>query len=150
MDYDDMLDWIIWVLLLIFAVIAALSAAVALAVAIAEVVRHVRQHCKWLSIERLLESIPDVAYKQMPDRDGGSPSEEEGKELRRSQSSCVICLAQYEGGERCSVLPGCGHVFHRGCVATWLHTTHNTCPLCRATIAAGAAARKDNAAEDMV
>ncbi|KAF7069964.1 hypothetical protein CFC21_075534 [Triticum aestivum] len=147
MDYDDMLDWIIWVLLLMFAVIAALSAAVA----IAEVVRPVRQHCKWLSIERLLESIPDVPYKKMPDRDGGSPSEEEeGKELRRSQSSCVICLAQYEGGERCSVLPGCGHVFHRGCVATWLHTTHNTCPLCRATIAAGAVAQKDNDAQDMV
>lgn len=112
-----------------------------------------RQRCKSLSIERLLESIPDVAYKQRPDRDGGSPSEEdeeEGKELRRSQSSCVICMAQYEGGERCSVLPGCGHVFHRGCVATWLHTTHNTCPLCRATIAAGAVTQKGNAAEDMV
>ncbi|XP_044984552.1 RING-H2 finger protein ATL56-like [Hordeum vulgare subsp. vulgare] len=151
MDSDDMIDWIIWVVLLTFIVAAALIAVVVLSLVIAEVVRHVRQRCKSLSIERLLESIPDVAYKQKPDRDGGSLSEEEeGKELPRSQSSCVICMAQYEGGERCSVLPGCGHVFHTGCVATWLHTTHNTCPLCRATIGADAVAGKVNAAEDMV
>lgn len=147
MDYDDMIDWLVWVLLLTFVVMAARRRGDRRGGP------HVRQRCKSLSIERLLESIPDVAYKQRPDRDGGSPSEEdeeEGKELRRSQSSCVICMAQYEGGERCSVLPGCGHVFHRGCVATWLHTTHNTCPLCRATIAAGAVTQKGNAAEDMV
>jgi hypothetical protein len=144
MDADDVLDWFLWGFLVIVLVALALSAALVLVVLIAEVVRHVRRRCQSLSIERLLRSISDVAYKQIPDnRDGGGSAEED-------ESSCVICLAQYEAGERCSVLPGCGHVFHRGCVATWLHTTHTTCPLCRATIGADAVARKGNAADDMV
>ncbi|CAM0950472.1 unnamed protein product [Alopecurus aequalis] len=147
MDTDEMLDWFLWGFLITVLVLLALSAALALVVVIAEVVRHVRKHCESLSIEKLLRSIPDVAYRQIPERDGASASSaEEENELRRSQSSCVICLTQYEAGERCSVLPGCGHVFHRGCVATWLHTTHTTCPLCRAAIGA----RKGNDAEDMV
>jgi hypothetical protein len=146
MDADDVLDWFLWGFLAIVLVALALSAALVLVVLIAEVVRHVRRRCQSLSIERLLRSIPDVAYKQIPDnRDGGGSASEE-----EDEGSCVICLAQYEAGERCSVLPGCGHIFHRGCVATWLHTTHTTCPLCRATIGADAVARKGNIAEDMV
>ncbi|XP_047050122.1 RING-H2 finger protein ATL56-like [Lolium rigidum] len=153
MDADDVLDWFLWGFLMALLVLLALSAALVLVVVIAELVRHVRKRCQLLSVERLLKSIPDVAYRQIPDRDGGAASaaeEEEDKELRRSQSSCVICMAQYEAGERCSVLPGCGHVFHRGCFATWLHTTRTTCPLCRATIGADAVPRKGNAAENMV
>ena len=146
MDTDDVISWFFWGLIIALLVLLALSAALALVIVIAEVVRHVRQRRWSLSVEKLLRSIPDVAYKQIAEGVGGSAAAAE-EELRRSQSSCVICMAQYEAGDRCSVLPGCGHVFHRGCVATWLHTTHSTCPLCRATIAA---ARKSDGAEGMV
>ena len=34
------------------------------------------------------------------------------------------------GGGRACRLPSCGHIFHRGCVSTWLRIK-NTCPMCR-------------------
>lgn len=51
---------------------------------------------------------------------------------------CAICLAQFEDGDWCSVMPVCRHEFHRSCIAKWLTTACNninTCPLCRATVA---------------
>jgi len=72
-------------------------------------------------IEDLLQSIPDVAYQELPDAGGDD------------RDSCVICVTPYEAGEACSVLPGCTHMFHKPCVARWLRKK-NTCPLCRATV----------------
>ncbi|KAL3646185.1 hypothetical protein CASFOL_011365 [Castilleja foliolosa] len=46
-----------------------------------------------------------------------------------SNSSCVICLTDFEVGEEVVVLP-CSHVFHALCVGTWLGT-HTRCPWCR-------------------
>ncbi|CAN1171725.1 RING-H2 finger protein ATL57, partial [Linum perenne] len=43
---------------------------------------------------------------------------------------CVICLGEFEEGERVKVIPFCGHVFHVECVDTWL-LSHVSCPLCR-------------------
>ncbi|GER48817.1 RING/U-box superfamily protein [Striga asiatica] len=44
--------------------------------------------------------------------------------------SCSICLTEFEEGEAVKVIPYCGHVFHHGCIDTWL-ASHVTCPLCR-------------------
>lgn len=44
-----------------------------------------------------------------------------------------MCLDFFKGGERCRVLPDCGHVFHAGCVDTWLVRRDN-CPVCRAHV----------------
>ena len=61
------------------------------------------------------------------------------------RSSCVICMEPYEaGGDGRSVLSACGHMFHSGCVSTWLRK-NRTCPLCVATTeksASPAAARR--------
>merc|ERR1719408_171130 len=35
------------------------------------------------------------------------------------QTSCMICLADFELGQECRKLP-CGHVFHQSCVDEWL------------------------------
>ena len=57
---------------------------------------------------------------------------------------CAICLGQFEDGDRCSVMPGCRHEFHRSCIAKWLMACNNTCPLCRAQL------QWDDVAHDMV
>ncbi|KAL6871041.1 hypothetical protein ACP4OV_014889 [Aristida adscensionis] len=51
---------------------------------------------------------------------------------RSPEEDCAICLGPMEGGEWCSVMPGCRHEFHRACIATWLLASNTTCPLCRA------------------
>ncbi|KAJ6809234.1 putative E3 ubiquitin-protein ligase XERICO [Iris pallida] len=44
---------------------------------------------------------------------------------------CRVCLCRFEPESLVSRLP-CGHLFHRGCVETWLDYNHAaTCPLCR-------------------
>nr|CAB3459155.1 unnamed protein product [Digitaria exilis] len=72
-----------------------------------------------LAADRLLESVPDVSYQQLP-----------------GQECCVVCMEEYEHGERCFVMPGCAHMFHRGCIAPWVRQGNTTCPLCRASLAA--------------
>ena len=61
-------------------------------------------------------------------------------DLLKDRRSCPICQEQYLGGngsqlEEVVVLPGCGHVFGRTCLQTWLDPKdgepHDTCPLCR-------------------
>ncbi|XP_011088808.1 RING-H2 finger protein ATL57 [Sesamum indicum] len=43
---------------------------------------------------------------------------------------CTICLSELRERETVKLIPYCGHVFHPGCIDTWL-STHVTCPLCR-------------------
>ena len=54
---------------------------------------------------------------------------------------CGICQSAFEGvapgikfpGDECPVVFGkCGHAFHLQCVATWLNSSRQTCPICRA------------------
>ena len=46
-----------------------------------------------------------------------------------NSEKCPICLAEYEEGEECGVLP-CKHAFHDLCLRTWVDE-NRTCPLCR-------------------
>jgi len=48
----------------------------------------------------------------------------------RQAAQCVICCADWEAGEELARLPGCGHLFHPGCVREWLSHAGN-CPICR-------------------
>ncbi|KAK9061371.1 hypothetical protein SSX86_018552 [Deinandra increscens subsp. villosa] len=45
-------------------------------------------------------------------------------------SGCSICLADYMPPDVVRILPECGHLFHVGCVDTWLKS-NPTCPVCR-------------------
>lgn len=45
------------------------------------------------------------------------------------QTSCSICLENYEQGCELCVLP-CGHEFHKSCVSRWLLNERRVCPLC--------------------
>ncbi|CAA7022191.1 unnamed protein product [Microthlaspi erraticum] len=51
----------------------------------------------------------------------------------RYGSDCVVCLDGLRQGQWCRMLPGCGHVFHRKCVDSWLLKAP-TCPICRASV----------------
>lgn len=46
---------------------------------------------------------------------------------------CVVCLSGLEENEMAKMLPNCKHLFHVGCIDTWL-ASNMTCPLCRATV----------------
>jgi len=67
--------------------------------------------------EKLISRLPLVEYHPR-----GAGEEEE------SQTSCAVCLSDFEGGEKLRVLP-CGHKFHKACVDTWLRR-NKACPLC--------------------
>jgi hypothetical protein len=134
MDWEDFLDWLNWSLLVASFIAVVLTALIALVVFVYKAIECVRGHGVKPpppSIEELLGSIPDVAYRELPPGPG-----EEGDDDERGRDSCVICVAPYEAGEACSVLPGCAHMFHKPCVAKWLRKK-NTCPLCRAGVAVG-------------
>ncbi|KAL9442496.1 hypothetical protein AB3S75_020913 [Citrus x aurantiifolia] len=46
------------------------------------------------------------------------------------ESECVVCLEGFKQGQWCRKLVGCGHVFHRRCLDTWLLKVA-ACPTCR-------------------
>ncbi|KAL5842247.1 hypothetical protein ACOSQ3_012850 [Xanthoceras sorbifolium] len=50
-----------------------------------------------------------------------------------TQPECVICLEGFRQGQWCRRLVGCGHVFHRKCVDTWLVKVA-ACPTCRTPV----------------
>ncbi|GMJ05244.1 hypothetical protein HRI_004193600 [Hibiscus trionum] len=68
-----------------------------------------------LSPEFLQQVSPCVSYKSL----GETTSDE-----------CVICLEGFEQEEMCRVFPSCNHVFHSGCLDSWMRN-HLTCPICR-------------------
>ncbi|XP_062199709.1 probable E3 ubiquitin-protein ligase XERICO [Phragmites australis] len=52
---------------------------------------------------------------------------------RDAAADCRVCLARFEPEAVVNRLP-CGHLFHRGCLETWLLYDRATCPLCRARL----------------
>ncbi|KAJ7261696.1 hypothetical protein O6H91_Y406400 [Diphasiastrum complanatum] len=70
--------------------------------------------------QETLETYPKIVY---------SPQ----RPLPRSEdTSCSICLADYNDEEVLRMLPDCGHVFHALCSDSWLRL-HATCPMCRSS-----------------
>ncbi|RHZ56838.1 hypothetical protein Glove_396g85 [Diversispora epigaea] len=47
------------------------------------------------------------------------------------QSTCPICLGDFELGEEVRILP-CGHQYHTSCIDTWLLEVSSLCPMCKA------------------
>ncbi|TXG49762.1 hypothetical protein EZV62_025637 [Acer yangbiense] len=50
---------------------------------------------------------------------------------REHDSTCSICLREFEDGDDIRVLPGCKHEYHVHCIDEWL-CSHSSCPICRA------------------
>ncbi|XP_066357949.1 RING-H2 finger protein ATL74-like [Miscanthus floridulus] len=66
--------------------------------------------------KRELGRIPVVVYEAKP---GASATDD-----------CVICLGEFDDGDKVCVLPRCRHGFHVHCIDPWL-ATHPSCPTCR-------------------
>ncbi|WCJ42428.1 RING-H2 finger protein ATL56 [Euphorbia peplus] len=49
------------------------------------------------------------------------------------EADCPVCLDGMKQGQWCRKLSGCGHVFHRKCVDTWLVKVSG-CPTCRTKV----------------
>jgi len=60
------------------------------------------------------------------------------EELERLGRTCIICRDQMDWKGGCKKLPGCGHAFHKHCLREWM-VQQQTCPTCRADIAANEA-----------
>lgn len=53
----------------------------------------------------------------------------------KHESECVICLTAYEQ-EDCVTQLKCSesHYFHADCIAQWVRSGKNSCPICRVQI----------------
>ncbi|CAN6198473.1 unnamed protein product [Urochloa humidicola] len=83
-----------------------------------------------------LRSLPVTVYSAAsasPTAAAASPGA--GKEKDRME--CAVCLSEVADGEKVRTLPKCAHAFHVECIDMWFHS-HDTCPLCRAPVAAAA------------
>lgn len=84
-----------------------------------------RQQDRGLDPDSIL-ALPIVQFssslKQVQEEQGQEPIVE-----------CSVCLTEFEDKETLKLLPGCGHVFHVGCIDKWLFS-HSTCPLCRSIL----------------
>lgn len=56
-------------------------------------------------------------------------SEELRQRFNVEQTECIICICDFEDGDRVRCLP-CNHVFHSNCIDEWLGRDAH-CPLCR-------------------
>ncbi|CAN6273934.1 unnamed protein product [Urochloa humidicola] len=75
--------------------------------------------------EAIIQALPTFRYRKAVKNaaaDSGATT-----------SECAVCLGEFEDEERVRMLPACLHVFHVGCIDTWLQGNAN-CPLCRAAI----------------
>ncbi|KAL2330219.1 hypothetical protein Fmac_017800 [Flemingia macrophylla] len=45
-------------------------------------------------------------------------------------TTCSICISEYEEAEILRMMPQCRHYFHKDCVDVWLKV-HASCPVCR-------------------
>ncbi|KAF7123263.1 hypothetical protein RHSIM_Rhsim12G0059800 [Rhododendron simsii] len=93
---------------------------------------HVRDEIEWVA-RGLMESVSEEER-----RGGGgmvAANAEAVRGLKRKRviedggESCRVCLEEFVKGEKVTCMP-CRHVFHEGCIKTWLGTSH-CCPICR-------------------
>ncbi|KAA0044902.1 putative RING-H2 finger protein ATL21A [Cucumis melo var. makuwa] len=49
---------------------------------------------------------------------------------KSNDTTCAICLSEYQSKETIRTIPDCGHFFHVNCVDEWLKL-NATCPVCR-------------------
>ncbi|KAL6899216.1 hypothetical protein ACP4OV_005874 [Aristida adscensionis] len=129
MDGDDASDWMAVALTyLALALMYGSLLAMAVSEAAACLGRWRDRRRRALAADRLLDAVPDAAYHPLPSADDEAAAAD-------GDGGCVVCMAEYASGEARLALPGCGHAFHRGCIAAWLRQgAAGTCPICRATV----------------
>ena len=59
-----------------------------------------------------------------------------------NNSRCIICLSEFQVGEKESTLP-CLHIFHSSCIETWINNKQ-WCPICKYDISLKSLLSKNN------
>lgn len=85
--------------------------------------------------ERLGEAKPKGLAKYEIEQLTSYRFNSEIKHSPMDQTSCVVCMCDFENRQMLRVLP-CSHEFHAKCVDKWLKT-NRTCPICRADASVG-------------
>ncbi|KAF8656731.1 hypothetical protein HU200_060523 [Digitaria exilis] len=67
-------------------------------------------------------------------------------ETREKEAECVVCLEDYQAGDKLRTLP-CSHGFHERCILPWLRVSR-LCPLCRFALPAAAAAETESLVDE--
>lgn len=49
-------------------------------------------------------------------------------------ATCSICIDDFEDGEKLTLLPRCGHAFHKSCIMPWLLERQGCCPTCKTVV----------------
>jgi hypothetical protein len=62
--------------------------------------------------------------------EGAGAMDMEAGFVTREETTCSICLEEFQGGQKQRMLP-CSHVFHAACVDEWLTTRRAVCPICK-------------------
>ena len=52
----------------------------------------------------------------------------------KNQTSCAICITDYEKDENVSAVKNCGHLFHSICINKWICEFNHKCPVCRSSV----------------
>lgn len=55
-------------------------------------------------------------------------------EEEEEATTCAVCLCSLEGHHEVRKLGNCNHVFHMGCLDSWVDLGQVTCPLCRSLL----------------
>eukprot|EP00931_Biecheleriopsis_adriatica_P057601 TRINITY_DN34189_c0_g1_i1.p1 TRINITY_DN34189_c0_g1~~TRINITY_DN34189_c0_g1_i1.p1 ORF type:complete len:313 (-),score=46.46 TRINITY_DN34189_c0_g1_i1:74-1012(-) len=71
--------------------------------------------------QELIDALPLIMFEEE-----ASGSSSPGR--CRGDTSCAVCICDFEGGEMLRQLP-CSHMFHRQCIDRWLRR-NKVCPLC--------------------
>ncbi|KAL4359381.1 hypothetical protein AHAS_Ahas08G0071700 [Arachis hypogaea] len=87
----------------------------------------------------VIESFPDISSLQSDGLDSSVISSlpvsefENVGDHKSINADCVICLGEFEKGEKLKLLPQCAHAFHVSCIDAWFQS-HSNCPLCRSQV----------------
>jgi hypothetical protein len=84
-------------------------------------------------LERVPTGVAEDVLAKLPRTTFGTILEQiaNGVEYQGFASECVICLEDYEGDSQLLCLPGCGHLFHVGCITEYLSKFSRHCPYCK-------------------
>ena len=53
--------------------------------------------------------------------------------MKFDQQECLICIGEFENGEKLSILE-CNHCYHESCLKDWIKKVKGIfCPLCQAS-----------------
>jgi hypothetical protein len=86
---------------------------------------------RWLTLS---QKIPQVLFtKDILDPDCEAEIPVQNKKTRLTNSSCPICLENFEEQIKIKLL-SCEHGFHSECLGPWIADHNDSCPICRQRI----------------